>query len=166
MATKSNAREQRFKDQAERLRDFLAAAGVELKHTTSLQALAHMHKAQDWRALLASSIEPEMASIPVATKFIELNVTSDSADSNVTEHKVSVRVDQIAGFADVDPKTSGSPRFFGNPKTRVHLTEPNDWEVDPEVDDDGNETGGGVVRAYRQLYVRESFDEIRTLIGG
>lgn len=45
--------EERFKEQAERLRQFLAAAGVDLKHTTSLQAVARMHGAHDWRSLVA-----------------------------------------------------------------------------------------------------------------
>jgi hypothetical protein len=44
-----------FRAQAERLRAFLAAAGVDLKHTTSQQAVAAMHGAKDWRALLAAS---------------------------------------------------------------------------------------------------------------
>ena len=53
MPDHSSAPEERFKEQAERLRQFLAAAGVDLKHTTSLQAVARMHGAHDWRSLVA-----------------------------------------------------------------------------------------------------------------
>lgn len=59
MSANDDAREQRFKAQAERLREFLASAGVDLKHTTSLQAIACMHGAKDWRALLAGDAVPE-----------------------------------------------------------------------------------------------------------
>lgn len=55
MSVKSRAPEAPFKEQAERLREFLAAAGVDLKHTTSQQAVARMHGAHDWRELIASA---------------------------------------------------------------------------------------------------------------
>lgn len=59
MSEQDRAREARFKEQAAHLRSFLTAAGVELKHTTSLQAVARMYGAQDWRSLLASNPQPE-----------------------------------------------------------------------------------------------------------
>jgi len=157
MDSNSVARERRFKDQAERLREFLAAAGVDLKHTTSLQALAHMHKAQDWRALLASSLQPEAAHSPAPSRFLTLTMTSDSGDRSYGLRRIAVRVDQIANFTDVS-----ADKHILSPNTCIHLVEPADWETDGSADDE--EEASGVVRAYRQIYVRETFDEIASLL--
>lgn len=161
MESNSVARERRFKDQAERLREFLAAAGVDLKHTTSLQALAHMHKAQDWRALVASSVEPESAYAPPPARYLTLTLVADSGDTGYGVRRIAVRVDQIATFTDVS-----ADNYNLKPNTCVHLVEPGDWEADgvPQGDDDEEVARGGVVRAYRQIYVRESFDEIAGLL--
>lgn len=158
MESNSVARERRFKEQAERLREFLAAAGVDLKHTTSLQAIAHMHRAQDWRALLASSAQPVGGHPPAPSKFLKLTMTADSCGTDYGLRRIAVRVDQVVTFAEI-------PGDYNlKPKTCVHLIEPADWEADGPGEDDDDQRGGGVVRAYRQIYVRETFDEISALL--
>ena len=59
MSEHDRTREVQFKEQAARLRAFLAAAGVELKHTTAQQAVARMYGAKDWRALLAGTLQSD-----------------------------------------------------------------------------------------------------------
>jgi hypothetical protein len=50
-----DSREEHFKQQAQRLREFLAVAGIELKHKNSLEAVARMHGAKDWHSLIAGA---------------------------------------------------------------------------------------------------------------
>ncbi|MDF2461766.1 MAG: hypothetical protein K0Q43_1 [Ramlibacter sp.] len=52
------SQEQDFKNQAKRLKEFLASAGVSLKHTHALEAVAFMHGAKDWHTLVAASKPP------------------------------------------------------------------------------------------------------------
>lgn len=56
----SSPREEQFKQQAKRLRAFLAVAGIDIKHMHSLEAVAQMHGAKDFHSLLATAPpEPE-----------------------------------------------------------------------------------------------------------
>jgi len=157
MASNSTARERQFKDQAERLREFLGAAGVDLKHTTALQALAHMHKAQDWRALLASNLEP-LADVTAQTspKFITLTVVSDTADPLAGPRPVALRVDHIASVVDVTPE-----KYLFEPAAKIHVTEPCDWEAEPGSGEAG---GHAVVRRWRHVFVRETFGEVMNAV--
>ncbi len=42
-----------YKEQARRLRMFLRAGGIEIKHTHALEAVAKMHGAKDYRSVIA-----------------------------------------------------------------------------------------------------------------
>ncbi len=79
--------------------------------------------------------------------FIEVTITADSSDASAKVRRAAIRVDQITGLVDVS-----SDEFMDRPKTRLHLSEPTDFESDAEA--------GGVVRSTRQVFVKEDFDTI------
>jgi hypothetical protein len=53
MVEKVRTREADFKEQAKRLRAYLAIGGYELKHRNAMEAVAQMHGAKDWHTLIS-----------------------------------------------------------------------------------------------------------------
>lgn len=64
MVAGRRSRSERFKEQATRLRSFLADGGIEIKHTHALEAVARMHGAKDWHVLMAAGEEAEPSAAP------------------------------------------------------------------------------------------------------
>lgn len=59
-----------LKAQASRLREFLSRAGVELKHTHALEAVARMHNAKDWHSLAHAAEQSGEASLASAAHIV------------------------------------------------------------------------------------------------
>ncbi|MFM0632687.1 hypothetical protein [Paraburkholderia xenovorans] len=78
------------------------------------------------------------------TKFIEVTIVSDSADTSGHARKASVRADQITSFVDISAE-----KFSGHPLVRISLAEPHDFL-------NSDDEAGGVVRAQRTIFVQEA----------
>lgn len=89
--------------------------------------------------------------LPLESRFMEFNVTDDSAFPTGGKGKVSVRASDIASF-----RTLGDRNGFGA-KSAITLFEPDDDVVE---DDEGE----GSVRRRRTLFVTESYEEIQSLL--
>lgn len=111
---------------------------------------------------MASTIQPEAALAPAPSRLISLTMVADSAHAFFGARRFAVRVDQIANFTDVS-----ADKYNPKANSIMHLIEPADWEADSVQNDGEDYEGGqgGVVRAYRQICVLETFDEIEDLIG-
>jgi hypothetical protein len=86
------------------------------------------------------------------TKFIEVTIVSDSADTSAHARKASVRADQITSFVDISAE-----KFSGHPLVRISLAEPHDFL-------NSDDEAGGVVRAQRTIFVQESYETIQRLL--
>ena len=84
-------------------------------------------------------------------EFIEVTITADNSDTSAKVRRAAIRIDQITSLVDVSAE-----ELLDRPKTRLHLSEPTDFESDTEA--------GGVVRSTRQVFVREDYDTIRRRI--
>ncbi|ABE47374.1 hypothetical protein [Polaromonas sp. JS666] len=85
-------------------------------------------------------------------KFIEVTVLIDSLDALVNPRSALLRADQITSVVDV----SGAG-YADGATTSITTTEPND-----SVNSD--DEAGGVVRSVRQLFVKDSFQTVRSML--
>lgn len=85
-------------------------------------------------------------------QFIEVIVTTDTADTLVAPRKALIRVDQITSVVDI---SSGGYR--DRTSTELHLEEEADY-----INDDAE--NGGVVRGRRSVCVQENFETVKRLM--
>lgn len=90
----------------------------------------------------------------MSPQFIEVTILLDSADELAAPRKALLRFDRITSVVDI----SSAPLVATPGQTRITLDEENDW-----VNDDP-ETGGGVVRAHRNVVVAESYAAVRVMM--
>lgn len=86
------------------------------------------------------------------SKFVEVTILNDSSSPLVSPRKGLIRADRITSVIDIS-----SGNYAMGAITEVTLLEPCDGiNTDDEV--------GGVIHAYRQLSISESYEEVRDML--